>query len=304
MSGFLHSTLDGTTNQGIHRLNQFEYADSTARLAATGFVAADVNKSASELDTETMWLLTSFSPIVWKEITPSSPAHTHSHSDATGQTVNDHHSRDHAAAHGPSGVDALRLDNLEVPEDNTDLDASTSKHGLLQKLPGGTTDFLRADGAFVTPPDNDTIYTHPNHSGEITSTGDGAQVLTKTAISNRSSVDITASDILLYGDVSDSDNLKKSTVQKLLDLLSAGLKTKSGLVAGASFSTDSGEKIFDIVFSAAFSDANYAISMDSTVQRSWIYSAKVAGGFRIHAGSNSDLTGEVIDWHAIKNGES
>ena len=44
-----------------------------------------------------------------------------------------------------------KLDNLAVPDDNTDLDASTSKHGLLKKLGGGTANFLRADGSWVAP---------------------------------------------------------------------------------------------------------------------------------------------------------
>lgn len=35
--------------------------------------------------------------------------------------------------------------------DNTIGDASTSRHGLLKKLPGGTTTFLRGDGTFATP---------------------------------------------------------------------------------------------------------------------------------------------------------
>jgi hypothetical protein len=44
------------------------------------------------------------------------------------------------------------LDDLAAPDDNTDLDASTAKHGLMMKFPGGTTNFLRADGAFAAPP--------------------------------------------------------------------------------------------------------------------------------------------------------
>tara|TARA_Y100001963_G_scaffold26088_1_gene35436 strand:- start:409 stop:1410 length:1002 start_codon:yes stop_codon:yes gene_type:complete len=43
----------------------------------------------------------------------------------------------------------------------------------------GTTKFLRVDGdgtsSWQVPPD--TVYTHPNHSGEVTSTADGAQVI-------------------------------------------------------------------------------------------------------------------------------
>lgn len=57
----------------------------------------------------------------------------------------------HATTHEAGGADPIKLDDLAAPDDNTDLDASTSAHGLLKKLPGGTTTFLRADGTFATP---------------------------------------------------------------------------------------------------------------------------------------------------------
>lgn len=44
-----------------------------------------------------------------------------------------------------------KLDDLAAPDDNTDLDATTSAHGLLPKLGGGTTNFLRADGSWAAP---------------------------------------------------------------------------------------------------------------------------------------------------------
>ena len=48
----------------------------------------------------------------------------------------------------------------------------------------GTTKFLRVDGddscSWQVPPD--TVYTHPNHSGEVTSTADGAQVIASNVI--------------------------------------------------------------------------------------------------------------------------
>lgn len=44
----------------------------------------------------------------------------------------------------------IKLDDLGTPDDNTDLNASTSVHGLLRKLPGGTTTFLRGDGSFAS----------------------------------------------------------------------------------------------------------------------------------------------------------
>ena len=57
----------------------------------------------------------------------------------------------HAATHEAGGPDPIQLDDLAAPSDNTDLDASTTAHGLLRKLTGSTTDFLRADGAFAAP---------------------------------------------------------------------------------------------------------------------------------------------------------
>lgn len=58
----------------------------------------------------------------------------------------------HHTTHESGGTDAIKLDDLSAADDNTDLDASTAKHGLMQKYPGGTTNFLRADGSFATPP--------------------------------------------------------------------------------------------------------------------------------------------------------
>lgn len=58
----------------------------------------------------------------------------------------------HASSHQSGGGDAIKLDDLSTPDDNTDLDATTSKHGLMKKFPGGTTNFLRADGQFAAPP--------------------------------------------------------------------------------------------------------------------------------------------------------
>jgi hypothetical protein len=58
----------------------------------------------------------------------------------------------HASNHQFGGGDAIRLDDLNTPEDNTDLNSTTAAHGLLPKLGGGTTNFLRADGTWNAPP--------------------------------------------------------------------------------------------------------------------------------------------------------
>jgi hypothetical protein len=57
----------------------------------------------------------------------------------------------HATSHQSGGGDAIKLDDLATPDDNTDLNATTGRHGLLPKLGGGTTNFLRADGTWAAP---------------------------------------------------------------------------------------------------------------------------------------------------------
>lgn len=129
-----------------------------------------------------------------------------SHDSLADVSIDDHHARDHAASHSDAGADEIDVKNLG----GFDTAATT---------------YLNGTGAFSTPPDNDTVYTHPNHSGEVTSTGDGAQVLDKTALSNRTDTVITASDVILFGDADDTDNLKKDTVQGILDLAGGGGET-------------------------------------------------------------------------------
>lgn len=55
----------------------------------------------------------------------------------------------HAARHASGGADAVKLDDLAAPDDNTDLNASTSKHGLMQKYPN-TAQALKGDGSWLT----------------------------------------------------------------------------------------------------------------------------------------------------------
>lgn len=55
----------------------------------------------------------------------------------------------HAAQHASGGADAVKLDDLAAPDDNTDLNASTTKHGLMQKYPN-TAQALKGDGSWIT----------------------------------------------------------------------------------------------------------------------------------------------------------
>jgi hypothetical protein len=58
----------------------------------------------------------------------------------------------HAITHKAGGLDVIKLDELAAPTDITALNATTGAHGLLPRLPGGSTLFLRGDGTFATPP--------------------------------------------------------------------------------------------------------------------------------------------------------
>jgi hypothetical protein len=46
----------------------------------------------------------------------------------------------------------VKLDDAEVPDDNTDLDASIAKHGLCPKLPNDATKYLSGIGNYTVPP--------------------------------------------------------------------------------------------------------------------------------------------------------
>ena len=48
----------------------------------------------------------------------------------------------------------------------------------------GTRTLSISNGNSVVIPDNDTIYTHPNHTGDVTSTGDGATLISANAVTN------------------------------------------------------------------------------------------------------------------------
>lgn len=92
---------------------------------------------------------------------PTAHATTHAHggTDAVTITYTDlsgipasFNPSTHAPSHKSGGGDPIAVDTLAAPTDITTLNASTGAHGLLPKLAGGTTSFLRADGTWVAPP--------------------------------------------------------------------------------------------------------------------------------------------------------
>ena len=63
-----------------------------------------------------------------------------------------------------SKLTTFKIDDLAAGDDNTDLDASTARHGLCPKFPNDGTKFLRGDGQFATP-DGSTDFTGDSGSG-------------------------------------------------------------------------------------------------------------------------------------------
>lgn len=57
----------------------------------------------------------------------------------------------HAATHRISGSDSIKLDDLATPDDNTDLDATPARHGLLAKLDKIKLDSLTPPPAYLYP---------------------------------------------------------------------------------------------------------------------------------------------------------
>lgn len=57
----------------------------------------------------------------------------------------------HHATHESGGADPIKLDDLAAPDDNTDLDVATNKHGLAPKRDGDATHALLGDATWGHP---------------------------------------------------------------------------------------------------------------------------------------------------------
>jgi hypothetical protein len=64
----------------------------------------------------------------------------------------------HHTTHESGGTDAIKLDDLATPDDNTDLDATVTEHGLLPKLDNIATHFLNGQGDWVDATASGTDY--------------------------------------------------------------------------------------------------------------------------------------------------
>ena len=91
---------------------------------------------------------------------------------------------------------STKLDDLATPDDNTDLDVSTSRHGLTPKAPNDTTKFLRGDATWATiaasvpsslstqyadagnvGTGEDTLHTYTMPGGTLAANGDMVEII-------------------------------------------------------------------------------------------------------------------------------
>jgi hypothetical protein len=68
---------------------------------------------------------------------------------------------DHSARHESGGADAIKLDDLAAPDDVTDLNASTTTHGLLRKLDNNAAHYLDGQGGWTTPAGSGGVASDP-----------------------------------------------------------------------------------------------------------------------------------------------
>lgn len=121
---------------------------------------------AFSLDSETFWTFCNGtwdsiigSPIAWADVLNKPTTFAPIIGGAGNQAVagNDARLTDartplaHATSHKSGGSDAVKLDELAAPTDNTTLNASTSAHGLMPKGTGSTSTFFRSDMTQASP---------------------------------------------------------------------------------------------------------------------------------------------------------
>ena len=74
------------------------------------------------------------------------------------------------------GIKDSEVKNADMADDSVGI-AELSATGT-----AGNTTYLRGDNTWTVPPDTNTVYTHPNHSGEVTSVADGATTITDDVV--------------------------------------------------------------------------------------------------------------------------
>ena len=142
-------------------------------------------------------------------ITGTTGARTITSSDGTNATIP-------VATDSVSGVmsaaDHTKLSGIETSADVTDTT------NVVAALSAGTNISIAADGT-ISSTDTNTVYTHPNHTGDVTSTGDGATVIANDAVTYAKMQNVSATDRILGRDSAGAGNVEEITPANLRTML-------------------------------------------------------------------------------------
>lgn len=185
----------GLTGADIHVSFAYTYANAAARLAASGFVAADVGKFALQSDNSSIWMLSDDSPITWAEVsgaplasptftgTPAAPTAaggTSTTQIATTAFVASEvstHSADTTSVHGIADTSAL-LDTSDLTASHNHTSASADGGVLTNDEHDGFSEY--AEIASPSTPASGKVRLYPKSDGLLYSKDDAG---TETLVS-------------------------------------------------------------------------------------------------------------------------
>ena len=140
---------------------------SIAGLTFSGNALKTIRVNAGETDFE---LVTASASVAWGGITGTLANQTDLQTALNGKQVAGTYATGTGTASGTNTGDQVISDATITTTDITTNNASTSKHGFMQKYPGGTTTFLRADGSFASPGGGSDPWTYVVLASDFTTT--------------------------------------------------------------------------------------------------------------------------------------
>ena len=139
--------------QGIQGIQGPAGADGSDGVGVPiGGTTGQVLNKIDNTDFNTQWTTPQGGTPAWGDITGTLSNQTDLQSALDGKQVAGTYATGTGSASGTNTGDQTISDATISTTDISTNNASTSKHGFMQKYPGGTSTFLRADGAFAAPP--------------------------------------------------------------------------------------------------------------------------------------------------------